>query len=71
MPNTLCACQELRVGRLKERVGDFAFIQITTDEKSVLYEQVLVVNCFSLLGSLFLLLSLRLLLLSTGFVFAL
>jgi len=27
MPNTLCACQELRVGRLEERIGDFSLAQ--------------------------------------------
>jgi hypothetical protein len=27
MPNTLCACQELRVGRLEERIGDSSLIE--------------------------------------------
>jgi len=37
MPNTLCACQELRVGRLEERTGDFASTEgyRLTDEKGV------------------------------------
>ena len=52
---------------LDERIGDLA----SSDENGVLYEQVPDVKCFSLSGSLLLLLSLRLLLLSTGFVFAL
>jgi hypothetical protein len=37
MPNTLCACQQLRVGRLEECTDDFASIENTerlTDDKS-------------------------------------
>jgi hypothetical protein len=52
---------------IDECLGDLALIEITTDQNGVLYEQVTDVNSFSLLG----LLLLRLLLLSTGFVFAL
>ncbi len=35
MPNTLRACQELRVGRLEERIGDYALIDIADDENGV------------------------------------
>jgi hypothetical protein len=38
MPNTLCACQELKVGRLEERTGDLALIDIADDEKGVYQE---------------------------------
>jgi len=57
--------------RIASRIALFPFTACgrSTDNNGVLYEQVLDVNCFSLLGPLFLLLSL--LLLSTGFVFAL
>jgi len=55
---------------LENHMEEQATIQ-PSDEKSVLYEQVTDVNLFPYQGLCFLLLSLRLLLLSTGFVFAL
>jgi hypothetical protein len=32
MPNTLCACQELRGGRLEERIGDLTHAKIIAGE---------------------------------------
>ena len=63
-------CPRTKQPVLNKRVGDFSLIEVASGN-GVLYEQVPDVNSFSLLGPFLLPLSLRLLLLSTGFVFAL